>query len=110
MQSKIQAAERQLEVRERKWMESEDSSSQRRRAWEKLWGPGAFPSSPNLASSCSVIGGDSTKAISVISGALTKSQFALGSTSRLESVTKDTVRNGAKCPVTAPTDENVSVR
>ena len=50
MQSKVQAAARQLEARERKWMESEDSSSQRRRAWEKLWEPGAFPSSPYLSS------------------------------------------------------------
>ena len=40
MQSKVHAAERQLEIRDRKrereWMESEDSSSQRRRAWEKF--------------------------------------------------------------------------
>ena len=34
MQSRVQAAERQLEARERRWMESEDSNSQRRRAWE----------------------------------------------------------------------------
>ena len=50
MQSKVQAAERQLEARERKWMESEDSSSQGRRAWEKLWEAGAFSSSPYLSS------------------------------------------------------------
>ena len=42
MQSKVQRAERELEARERKWMESEDSNSQRRRAWEKLWQPGTF--------------------------------------------------------------------
>ena len=40
MQPKVHAAERQLETRERKrdrtWMESEDSSSHRRRAWEKM--------------------------------------------------------------------------
>ena len=40
VQPKVHAAERQLETRERKrertWMESEDSSSHRRRAWEKL--------------------------------------------------------------------------
>ena len=39
MQPKVHAAERQLEIRDRKreraWMESEDSSSHRRRAWEK---------------------------------------------------------------------------
>ena len=39
LQSKVQAAERQLECREGKRMELEDSSSQRRRAWEKLWEP-----------------------------------------------------------------------
>ena len=50
MQPKVHAAERQLEARERKWMESEDSNSQRRRVWEKLWEPGAFPSSPYLSS------------------------------------------------------------
>ena len=44
MQSKVQRAERELEARERKWMESEDSNSQRRRAWEKLWQPGTFSS------------------------------------------------------------------
>ena len=48
MQSKVQNAERELEARERKWMESEDSKSQRRRAWEKLWEPGVFTSSPYL--------------------------------------------------------------
>ena len=96
MQSQVHAAERQLEARERKWMELEDSSFQRCRVWEKLWAPRAFASSPYLASSCSFFGGDSTKAISVISGAMTKSQRALGSTNSLESVTKDTVRNGAK--------------
>ena len=41
MQPKVHAAECQLEARERKrkrtWMESEDSSSHRRRAWEKLF-------------------------------------------------------------------------
>ena len=50
MQSKVQKAERELEARERKWMESEDSNSQRRRAWEKLWHPGGFSSSPYLSS------------------------------------------------------------
>ena len=44
MQSKVQRAERELEAREKKWMESEDSNSQRRRAWEKLWQPGTFSS------------------------------------------------------------------
>ena len=44
MQSKVQRAERELEARERKLMESEDSNSQRRRAWEKLWQPGTFSS------------------------------------------------------------------
>ena len=44
MQSKVQRAEHELEARERKWMESEDSNSQRRRAWEKLWQPGTFSS------------------------------------------------------------------
>ena len=44
MQSKVQRAERELEAREREWMESEDSNSQRRRAWEKLWQPGTFSS------------------------------------------------------------------
>ena len=39
-----------LEAREGKWMESEDSNAQRRRAWEKLWEPGAFSSSPYLSS------------------------------------------------------------
>ena len=33
MQSKVQKAEHELEARERKWMESEDSNSQRRQAW-----------------------------------------------------------------------------
>ena len=50
MQSKVQQAERELEARERRWMESEDSNSQRHRAWEKLWQPGAFSSSPYLSS------------------------------------------------------------
>ena len=50
MQSKVQKAERELETRERKWMESEDSSSQSRRAWEKLWEAGAFSSSAYLSS------------------------------------------------------------
>ena len=40
MQPKVHAAERQLEIRDRKrereWMESEDSSSHRQRAWEKM--------------------------------------------------------------------------
>ena len=49
MQSKVQKAERELEARERKCMELEDSNSQRRRAWEKLWQPGAFSSSPYLS-------------------------------------------------------------
>ena len=44
MQSKVQKAERELEAREGRWMESEDSNSQRRRAWEKLWQPGTFSS------------------------------------------------------------------
>ena len=46
MQSKVHAAARQLEAQERKWMELEDSNSQRRRAREKLWKPGAFTLSP----------------------------------------------------------------
>ena len=50
IQSKVQAAERQLEARERERMESEDSSSQRRRAWEKLWEPRAFTSLPYFSS------------------------------------------------------------
>ena len=50
MQSKVRAAERQLEAQERKWMESEDSSSQGRRAWDKLWEAGAFSLSPYLSS------------------------------------------------------------
>ena len=50
MQSNVQRAERELEAREGKWMESEDSTAQRRRAWEKLWEPGAFSSSPYLSS------------------------------------------------------------
>ena len=50
MQSKVQKAERELEARERKWMASEDSNSQRRRAWEKLWEAGAFSSSPYFSS------------------------------------------------------------
>ena len=41
MQPKVHAAERQLEIRDRKreraWMESEDSSSHRQRAWEKMF-------------------------------------------------------------------------
>ena len=36
MKPKVHAAERQHETRERKWMESEDSSSHRQRAWEKM--------------------------------------------------------------------------
>ena len=48
MQSKVQRADR--EAREGKWMASEDSSAQRRRAWEKLWEPGAFSSSPYISS------------------------------------------------------------
>ena len=50
MQSKVQKAERELEARESKWMASEDSNSQRRRAWEKLWEAGAFSSSPYFSS------------------------------------------------------------
>ena len=50
MQSKVQKAERELEARERKWMETEDSSSQRRRTLEKLWAPGAFSSSSYFSS------------------------------------------------------------
>ena len=45
MQSKVQKAERELEARERKWMASEDSNSQRRRTWEKLQELGDFSSS-----------------------------------------------------------------
>ena len=44
MQSKVQKAERELEARESKWMASEDSNSQRRRTWEKLWEARAFSS------------------------------------------------------------------
>ena len=50
MQSKVQKAERELEARERKWMASEDSNSQRRRTWEKLRELGDFSSSPYLSS------------------------------------------------------------
>ena len=50
MQSKVQRADRELEARERKCMESEDSNSQRRRAWEKLWQPGTFSSLSYLSS------------------------------------------------------------
>ena len=50
MQSEVQKAERELEARESKWMASEDSNSQRRRAWEKLWETGAFSSSPYFSS------------------------------------------------------------
>ena len=50
MQSKVQKAEREIEARESKWMASEDSNSQRRRAWEKLWEAGAFSSSPCFSS------------------------------------------------------------
>ena len=50
MQSKVRATERQLEAQERKWMESEESSSQGRRAWEKLWEADAFSLSPYLSS------------------------------------------------------------
>ena len=49
MQSKVQKAERELEARERK-LASEDSNSQRRRAWENLWEPGAFPSTSYISS------------------------------------------------------------
>ena len=49
MQSKIQQAERELEARESKWMASEDSNSQRRRAWEKIWDPRVLALSPYLA-------------------------------------------------------------
>ena len=41
-------AERRSEARETKQMEMEDSSSQRRRAWEKLRAPGLFSLSPYL--------------------------------------------------------------
>ena len=50
MQSKVRVAERQLETRERKWMETEDSNSQRRRALEKIREPEAFSLSPYLSS------------------------------------------------------------
>ena len=96
LQSKVQAAERQLECREGKRMELEDSSSQRRRAWEKLWEPGGFSPSPYLASLCSFFHGDSTRAISGINGALTKSQCALGTINSPETFAKDTVRGRAK--------------
>ena len=48
LQEKAQATERRLEARETKQMESEDSSSQRRRAEEKLSKPVVFSSSPHL--------------------------------------------------------------
>ena len=50
MQSKVQKAERELEARERRWMETEDCNSQRRRALEKLWEPAGFSSLPYLSS------------------------------------------------------------
>ena len=50
MQSKVQKAERELETRERKWMASEDSNSQRRRTWEKLQELADFSSSLNFSS------------------------------------------------------------
>ena len=50
MQPKVRVAERQLETRERKWMETEDSNSQRLRALEKIREPEAFSLSPYLSS------------------------------------------------------------
>ena len=50
MQSKVQKAELELKVRERKWMASEDSNSQQRRTLEMFWEPGAFSSSPYFSS------------------------------------------------------------
>ena len=50
MQPKVREVERQLETRERKWMETEDSNSQRRRALEKIREPEAFSFSPYLSS------------------------------------------------------------
>ena len=44
MQSKVQRAEREFEARERRWMKTEDRTSQRRRTLEKLCEPGAFSS------------------------------------------------------------------
>ena len=44
MQSKVQRAEREFEARERRWMKTEDCTSQRRRTLEKLCEPGAFSS------------------------------------------------------------------
>ena len=49
MQSKVEKAERELEARERNWMASEDSNSQRRQAWEKIWDPRVLALSPFLA-------------------------------------------------------------
>ena len=48
LQAKSKATDRRLEARETKPMEMEDSSSQRRRACEKLWELGTVSSSPCL--------------------------------------------------------------
>ena len=42
MQSKVQRAEREFEARERRWMETEDCTSQRRRTLEELCETGTF--------------------------------------------------------------------
>ena len=44
MQSQVQRAEREFEARERRWMETEDCTSQRRRTLEKLCESGTFSS------------------------------------------------------------------
>ena len=51
LQAKAHAADHRLKAREAKQMELEDSSSQRRRAWEKLFEPGAFSLPPCLKAS-----------------------------------------------------------
>ena len=50
MQPKVRVAERHLETRERKWMETEDSNSQRLRVLEKIREPEAFSLLPYLSS------------------------------------------------------------
>ena len=49
MKRVIQPEDRKREARERMRMEQEDSSSQRRRAWEKIWDPRVLALSPYLA-------------------------------------------------------------
>ena len=49
IQEVIQPEERKREARERRRMEQQDSNSQRRQAWEKIWDPRVFALSPFLA-------------------------------------------------------------